>query len=135
MTRAKQLTAQVAANKQKQQVTNTQLANLKTERSSLGTAINQFEHSAVNMGMLISESAPATAEQLRMKLSLIQGQVDEHNRQVQERRAGVEVMQTRLSTARSLLKTKADEITAKKRLSVGSEKRPANFAMTQDFFP
>ena len=112
--RAKQLTEQVAANKQKQQVTNTQLSNLKTERSSLGTAINQFEHSAANIGMLISESALTTAEQLRMKLSLIQGQVDEHNRQVQERRAGVEVMQTRLSTARSLLKTKADEITTKK---------------------
>ncbi len=112
--RAKHLTEQVEANRQKQQLTDAQLANLKAERSSASAAIRQFEHSAANIGILIDVSSPTPAEQLQMKLSLIQGQIDEQNRRVQEHHAAAEVMQTRLSTTRSVLKTKADEIATQK---------------------
>lgn len=110
----KQLTEQVAANRQKQQLANTQLTDLKTERSNLSAAIYQFEHSAENIGILIDRPTPTPSEQLRIKLTLIQEQVDKLNRQVQERRAAAELMQTSLSTARSVLKTKVEEIATKK---------------------
>jgi exonuclease SbcC len=118
MARTKQLAEQVATNKQKQQLTNTQLTNLKTERSNLGAEINQFENSSASLGIVIGASGPTPAEQLQTTLSLIQHQVDEHNRQFLERRAAAEAVRTRLTTTRSLLKAKADEITAKKAVLV-----------------
>ncbi len=112
--RVSQLTSQLTANKTKQQVANAELTNIRTERSTLSSAIDLFEHSAADLGITTGAPRPTPAEELRINLSLAQQQVDEHNRQLLESRSEAEVARTKLANVKSVIRIKTDEITSKK---------------------
>jgi len=112
--RSKQLAERVAGNKQKQQASGTQIADLKNEGTRLEDEIGQFANSAAELGIVIEASGPTPAEQLPARFNRVQQEIDELNGQIQQTGAAVAVARTVLTNTKNLLAVKAAEITDRK---------------------
>ena len=112
--RAKQLAEKEADNKQKQQVTQLQLADSKKERARLDAEIGQFVDSAVKSGVVLEGSIAAPTEQLQVRHSKIQEEVEELNQKIQESGTAIEATRTSLVNAKAIVESKAVEVAGRK---------------------
>lgn len=112
--RAKQLAEQTADNKQKQQVVEFQLVDLKKERARLDTEIGQFADSAAKLGVVLDGTSPTLIEQLQERHNKTQEGIDELNRQIQETGTATEAVRTKLANTKALVEEKAVEVADQK---------------------
>jgi DNA repair protein SbcC/Rad50 len=112
--RSKQLAERVAGNKQRQQASGTQIADLKNERTRLDDEIGQFANSAAELGIDFEASGPTPAEQLPARLNAVQLEIEELNRQIQQTGAAVAAARTVLTNTKNLSAAKAAETTDRK---------------------
>jgi len=112
--RARQLTEQIAGNKQKQHSANTQLTDLKKERTRLDTEIGQFINSAVNLGIVLDASDQTPVEQLIARHNRVKLEVEELTRHIQETGVAEEEARIALTNTKALMASKAATITEQK---------------------
>ena len=108
--RALQLAERTADNAQKQQATNTELADLKEERARLDAEIGQFANSAAQAGIALESSSPTPDEQLQTLRNRIQQELGELDQQIKNTGAAAETARTGLANTKALVAVKAAEM-------------------------
>jgi DNA repair protein SbcC/Rad50 len=113
--RVKRLAEHVAANKQKQQASEKQLATLKEERVRLETEIACFSAAASKLAIAVEAADPTPAEQAQVLASRLQQEVAGLEKQSQAAGGAIGAAQAAVANARNAVlgkKTEADEKTA-----------------------
>ena len=108
---AKQLAERVAANRQRQQAVNGQLAFLKEERARLEAHIGQFADAAAKLGVTIEAVGPTLLEQVQARVNRLQQDIAGIDWQNQEAGVAVEAERATLANAKNLVAAKNAEVT------------------------
>jgi exonuclease SbcC len=112
--RAKKLAERVAANNQKQEAVEVQLAALKNERIRLESEIAHFTTSASKLAIAVeAEGAPTPVEQIGILASRLQLEVAELEKSAQAAGTAVEAARVTLTNAKILVGAKKTEAAAK----------------------
>jgi exonuclease SbcC len=107
--RAKQLAERVAANKQKQQSADEQLAALKKERAGIEAEITYFTVAASKLGVTMEASGSKPAEQVHALVTRFQQEVAHLDKLRQEAAVIVEAARAAVVTAKNALAAKKAE--------------------------
>jgi len=108
--RVRQLAERTANNKQKEQATDRELSNLKTEQDTVKAHIDEFENSAVKLGVILEASDPSPAEQLHGRLTRFQQEIGELNQQINDLNDAVGTARAELETTKTLAAAKSSEM-------------------------
>jgi len=111
---AKQLGERGAANKQKQQVVDAQLAALKSERLRLENELSHFAHVASTLGIVVEDADPVPAELVQALATRLQQEVSDLDRLGQEAAITAEGARATVANAKIAVESKRTEVDERK---------------------
>ena len=121
--KSKGLAELLAVNKQKQQASEAQIANLKGERAKLDAEITQYANSAAELGIVIEASSTEPAEELHARLNRLRLEITEFNNQTKEIEEGVNRASAELTNTKNLLATRTAELDTRQALQARQQEQ------------